>query len=78
MPGLSEIPLLGILFGSRSNLNLETEGAIFVVPSVVQSVPDAAAELVQAALDKFEAYSGNTDELKAYDRRPGGSVGVPR
>lgn len=78
LPGLSEIPLLGILFGSRSNVNLETEGAIFVVPSVVQSVPDAAAELVQAALDKFEAYSGNTEDLKTYDRRPGGGVGVPR
>jgi pilus assembly protein CpaC len=78
LPGLSEIPLLGILFGSRSNMNLETEGAIFVVPSVVQSVPDAAAELVQSALDKFEAYSGNTEDLKAYDRRPGGSAGVPR
>ena len=78
LPGLSEIPLLGILFGSRAHVNLETEGAIFVVPSVVQSVPDAAAELVQAALDRFEAYSGDMSGVKAYDRRPGGGAGVPR
>jgi hypothetical protein len=44
----------------------------------VQSVPDAAAELVQAALDRFEAYSGDMSGVKAYDRRPGGGAGVPR
>ncbi len=78
IPGLSEIPVLGILFGSRSNVSLQTEGAIFVVPSVVQSVPDDAGELVKAALDKFEEYSGEVDEVKAYDRKPAGGVGVPR
>jgi pilus assembly protein CpaC len=78
LPGLSEIPILGILFGSHANTQVDTEGAIFVVPTVVQSIPSAAAELVDLALKKFDDYSGNLDSLRAYDRKPGGGVGVPR
>ena len=78
LPGLSEIPILGILFGSHANTELNTEGAIFVVPSVVQSIPNSAAELVDLALKKFDDYSGNIDKVNAYDRRPGGGVGTPR
>jgi pilus assembly protein CpaC len=78
LPGLSEIPILGILFGSHANTQVDTEGAIFVVPTVVQSIPSSAAELVDLALKKFDDYSGNLDSLRAYDRKPGGGVGVPR
>ncbi len=78
LPGLSDVPLLGLLFGSHSESNLETEGAIFVVPSVVQSVPTAAAELVNLALEKFKDYDGDLDATHAYDRRPGGGVDIPR
>lgn len=78
LPVLSEIPILGILFGSHSETNLQTEGAIFVVPSVVQSIPSSAAELVDLALKKFDDYSGDIDEVHAYDRKPGGGTGVPR
>lgn len=78
VPGLSQIPVLGILFGSHSQSMLQTEGAIFVVPTVVQSVPESAAELVNLAMKKFEAYEGDIESVRAYDKRPGGQVGVPR
>jgi pilus assembly protein CpaC len=78
LPGLSEIPVLGILFGSHSQSRLETEGAIFVVPSVVQSVPSAASELVDLALGKFKEYDGDVKAVGAFDKRPGGGVNVPR
>ena len=78
LPGLSEIPLLGLLFGSHSQSKLETEGAIFVVPSVIQTVPNEASELVTIALDKFKNYSGDVEAVHAYDKAPGGGVGVPR
>jgi len=79
LPGLSEIPVLGILFGTHSNEQQQTEGAIFVVPSIVQSVPTAAADLVDVALKKFKDYDGGSlENLKAYDSRPGGGVDVPR
>ena len=78
LPGLKDIPVLGLLFGSHSQSELETEGAIFVVPSVVQNVPSAAAELVDLALKRFDDYSGDLDDAKPYDKRPAGEVGVPK
>lgn len=71
LPGLSDIPVLGLLFGKHSNAELQTEGAIFVVPNVVEAVPNQAAEMVQSALAKFQDYSGSIDKMEVYDRRPG-------
>jgi pilus assembly protein CpaC len=78
LPGLSEIPIVGLLFGTHSQQDLQTEGAIFVVPSVVQTVPNAAAELVDVALKKFKKYDGDIETVHAYDKAPAGGVGVPR
>jgi pilus assembly protein CpaC len=71
LPGLSEIPVFGLLFGSHSNAELQTEGAIFVVPNVVEAVPTQAAEMVEGALAKFEGYSGAISKVDLYDKRPG-------
>ena len=71
LPGLSSIPVLGLLFGSHNDDELQTEGAIFVVPNVVEAVPSQAAEMVESALAKFADYSGAVDKVDAYDKRPG-------
>ena len=78
LPGLSEIPILGFLFGSHTESSIQSEGAIFVVPSVVQSVPAKSAELVDLAIQKFKDFDGDIDEVRSYDRTPGGGVGVPK
>ena len=78
IPGLSEIPVLGLLFGSHLESDTETEGAIFVVPSVIQSVPGNAAELVDLALRKFEDFDGDVESVGAYDKQPGGGAHVPQ
>jgi pilus assembly protein CpaC len=77
LPILSDIPILGLLFGSHSQSELQTEGAIFVVPSIIESVPTSSSELVDIALQKFKQYDGNVNSVNAYDKRPGGSVGIP-
>lgn len=76
LPGLSSIPVLGLLFGTHSNSELQTEGAIFVVPNVVEAVPSQAAEMVESALAKFESYSGAIAKVDAYDKRPGAQPGL--
>jgi pilus assembly protein CpaC len=78
LPILSDIPIVGLLFGSHSQSELQSEGAIFVVPSIIESVPTSSAELVDIALQKFKQYTGDVDNVNAYDKRPGGSVGIPR
>lgn len=71
LPLLSEIPVLGLLFGSHSDQSLETEGAIFVVPNVVEAVPSSAAEVVDTAVARFKDYSGDLEKVRAFDKRPG-------
>jgi pilus assembly protein CpaC len=71
IPFLSEIPVLGLLFASHSNLDLQTEGAVFVVPSVVESVPASAAEMVDTAIAKFADYDGDIEKVNAYEKKPG-------
>lgn len=78
LPLLSDIPIVGLLFGSHSQSDLQTEGAIFVVPSIVETVPAASAELVDIALKKFHDYDGDVAKVNAFDKRPGGSLGVPK
>jgi pilus assembly protein CpaC len=76
IPILKDIPVLGLLFGSHSNETQSTEGAVFIVPSVVEAVSTSAQELVQGALAKFRNYQGDIDSVNAYDKRPGGARGV--
>ena len=77
IPILKDLPVLGLFFGSHSDIAQTTEGAIFVVPSVIETVPTEAQELVNSAVSKFEDFHGNIHNVDAYDRRPGGGVGVP-
>jgi pilus assembly protein CpaC len=78
LPLLSDIPILGVLFGSHAQTDLKTEGAIFVVPSIVETIPAASAELVDIALKKFRDYDGDVTKVNAYDKSPGGGVGIPK
>lgn len=78
LPGLSDIPILGLLFGSHAQNDIQTEGAVFVVPSVVETIPSASAEMVELALKKWHDYDGDLDEVRSFDRKPGGGLGVPR
>jgi pilus assembly protein CpaC len=78
LPGLSAIPILGILFGSHSQSRLQTEGAIFVIPSVVQAPSTSGAELMDLALKKFNDFDGDVDAVNTYDKKPGNSLSVPR
>jgi len=78
LPLLSDIPLLGVLFGSHAQSDLQTEGAIFVVPSIVETIPASSAELVDIAIKKFRDYDGDVEKVNAYDKRPGGGLGIPK
>jgi pilus assembly protein CpaC len=77
IPILKDIPILGLLFGSHSNEIQATEGAVFIVPSVVEAVSTSAQELVDSALAKFRNYDGAIDSVNAYNKRPGRGPGVP-
>jgi pilus assembly protein CpaC len=59
LPLLSELPVLGVLFGRHSDDRQASEGAIFLIPSVIESMPRDREKLVTDLLDEYEHYSGS-------------------
>ena len=59
LPLLSEIPLLGLLFGHHADAKEQTEGVLFLVPSVIEAMPRDRERLVSDLLQEYEDYSGN-------------------
>ncbi len=66
LPLLSQIPVLGVLFGGNSNSDTEIEGAVFVIPSIVESAPRKAHDLVRDSLDGYLKYSGDIDDTESF------------
>lgn len=56
LPGLSQIPILGVLFGSNQRADENTESLLFIVPTVVQAVPRAQTDRIQEALRIYESF----------------------
>jgi pilus assembly protein CpaC len=76
LPLLSEIPLLGLFFGSHARAREEVEGAIFVVPSIIESVPKGAQEIIDEALTRYSDYDGDIDEVDAWPKNPARAPGA--
>lgn len=70
LPGLSEIPVLGVLFGSHANEKADVEGAVFIVPSIVDTVPKSALDLINNAMTTYKEFSGDIEYVEAYPKTP--------
>ena len=70
LPLLSEIPVLGVLFGSHSNQAEDVEGAVFIIPSIIETVPKSAVEVIKNALSQFKDYSGDVDQVESFNKTP--------
>jgi pilus assembly protein CpaC len=62
LPGLSQIPIIGGLFGTHSDRSTRTENLIFIVPTVVDAVSLHAREQVGEALALFDEFDGDLDD----------------
>lgn len=69
IPGLSEIPILGLLFGTEADNLQDVEGALFIVPSVIDTTSARASELIQRAVVEFGNYKGNLDKVTPFDEQ---------
>lgn len=70
LPILSQIPVLGVLFGSHGDRQTEVENAMFIIPSVVETVPKSSLEMIKTAMQQFKDYSGDVDAVNTFDRTP--------
>ncbi len=59
IPLLSEIPLLGVLFGRHGDTKEQTEGVMFLVPSVIEAMPRERERLINDLLQEYEDFSGD-------------------
>lgn len=70
LPGLSEIPVVGLLFATHGQEKQEVEGAVFIVPSVVDTVPKSAIELINNAMSTYKEFSGEVDYVDTFPKTP--------
>ena len=77
IPLLSDIPVIGLFFGSHSDSVQDTDGAIFIVPSIIETVPKAASELIDNALKDYSGYHGDLSSVHPFDKRPPITVAPP-
>ncbi len=64
LPGLSQIPIIGILFGSHGARQQYTQNVLFIVPTVVDVVSQQARQRIAEALEAYWSYSGGLDEMQ--------------
>jgi pilus assembly protein CpaC len=78
LPLLSQIPVLGYLFGSHANREEKTQNVLFIVPTVVDVVQADARTRIGEAMDVFEQYDGDLDDVDLNGEPPAGSARRPR
>ncbi len=62
LPFLSKIPILGLLFGTRSHQEEQTESLIVITPTVLDQVDATGKRLLKQALSRFESFDGDFEE----------------
>jgi pilus assembly protein CpaC len=77
LPLLSEIPVLGLLFGTHHNDSQELEGAIFVVPSLIETAARSAYDMIRDAITQYGDYDGDLRSVNAYPAMPNVGVAPP-
>jgi len=68
LPGLSQIPVVGALFGIHARVEEQSEALLFIVPSVVDAVPLTRRNRIQEALRVYEDYRGGTEEIELLEQ----------
>lgn len=62
LPFLSQVPILGGLFGSHAAQRHDTDNLVVIVPAVVDAVSPQAREVLRETLRVFDAYEGDLQE----------------
>lgn len=71
LPLLSEIPILGVFFGTHGDQREDRDGAIFIVPSIVEATGRSPYDMIREAIAQYSDYDGDIKSVKLpYDRMP--------
>ncbi|HEX3771484.1 MAG TPA: pilus assembly protein N-terminal domain-containing protein [Polyangiaceae bacterium] len=70
IPILSDIPVLGLLFGSHTNEVADADGVIFIIPSVIDTLPPASMSLIEGIAKTYDHFSGDLEKTTTFARTP--------
>lgn len=76
LPGLSQIPIIGVLFGTNQRSGRATQNLLFIVPTIVQPVPRQQRDYINEALETFSRFTGHIHDVQLFDHVPAG-YGAP-
>lgn len=63
LPFLSQLPVIGTLFGSHGKRSERVQNVVFIVPSIVDVVDMDARAQIDDALRAYERFSGDMDDI---------------
>lgn len=72
LPGLSQIPIIGVLFGTNARRGEATQSLLFIVPTIVQPVARQQRDYIREALETFSRFSGYIHDYELFERTPPG------
>jgi pilus assembly protein CpaC len=72
LPGLSQIPIVGVLFGSNQRRGEATHSMLFIVPTIVQAVPRQQRDYIRESLEVFQRFGGHIHDVELFERVPPG------
>lgn len=70
LPGLSQIPIVGLLFGSLGHEREDVEGAVFIIPSVIETASQRATELIDRTMAQFDDFDGDMRKVWPFEESP--------
>ncbi|RLB45172.1 MAG: hypothetical protein DRJ42_30530 [Deltaproteobacteria bacterium] len=71
LPGLSQIPIIGVLFGTNTTHREYAQNVVFIVPTVVDVVSQQARQRISDAFDVYWDYTGGLHDLQLIDMPAG-------
>ena len=74
LPFVSQIPILGVLFGTHQSRRNYTQTVLFIIPSVVDTVSADARRQVNDALQTYWDYTGGLDDVRLFQPASGPSA----
>jgi Flp pilus assembly secretin CpaC len=63
LPLLSQVPVLGYLFGSKTRRSEHTENLVFIVPTVIEATERGDADRIHEALELYRSYDGGSARM---------------
>ncbi len=69
LPFLSQIPIIGALFGSHGARREKVQNVIFIVPSIVDVVDMKARNRIRDALAAYDKFEGDIGEVQVTPKR---------